>query len=214
LLDEAHLTDIRTAVAGAIAAKYLAPKNVQRIGIVGTGIQARLQLEYLKQVNSTRDVLVWGMARNNCAIYKTEMEKHGFRVKTTLDSAEILKICNLLVTTTPATKPLLHARDLQPSTHITAVGSDTPLKQELDAAILGRADLVVVDSIAQCPERGETYQAIKAKKITSEKLVELGNVISCKAPGRTSDTQITIADLTGVAVQDIKIAEAVYRASL
>ena len=210
LLDEAHLTDIRTAVAGAIAAKYLAPKNVQRIGIVGTGIQARLQLEHLKQVNSTHDVLVWGRGEEQLRQYKTEMEKHGFRVEATLDAAEILKTCNLVVTTTPATEPLLHARDLQPGTHITAVGSDTPLKQELDAAILKRADLVVVDSISQCLERGETHQAIKAQQITSEKLIELGNIISKKASGRSSDTQITIADLTGVAVQDIKIAEAVY----
>ena len=103
---------------------------------------------------------------------------------------------------------------MQPGTHITAFGSDTPVKQELDAAILKRADLVVVDSISQCLERGETYQAIKAKQITSEKLIELGNVISGKPSGRTSDTQITVADLTGVAVQDIKIAEAVYTASL
>jgi len=214
LLDEAHLTDIRTAVAGAIAAKYLAPKNAQRIGIVGTGIQARFQLEHLKQVNSTRDVLVWGRGEEQLRQYKTDMGKHGFLVETTLDSAEILKTCNLVVTTTPATKPLLHVRDLQPGTHITAVGSDTPLKQELDAAILGHADLAIVDSISQCLERGETYQAIKAKQITSEKLIELGNVISGKASGRTSDTQITIADLTGVAVQDIKITEAVYTASL
>ncbi|MCH8873831.1 hypothetical protein IH824_13855 [candidate division KSB1 bacterium] len=118
------------------------------------------------------------------------------------------------MTTTPATEPLLLARDLQTGIHITAVGSDTPLKQELDAAILGHADLVVVDSISQCLERGETYQAIKAKQITSEKLVELGHIILEKAPSRTSDTKITIADLTGVAVQDIKIAEAVYTASL
>ena len=210
LLDEAHLTDIRTAVAGAIAAKYLAPKNVQRIGIVGTGTQARLQLEYLKQITSARDVLVWGRAGEQLRHYQTEMEKHRFNVETTLDSAEILKTCHLVVTTTPATEPLLHARDLQPGTHITAIGSDTPLKQELDAAILGRADLVVVDSISQCLERGETHQAIKAKKITRGKLIELGDVISAKVPGRTSDTQITIADLTGVAVQDIKIAESVF----
>ena len=165
-------------------------------------------------LRSARDVLVWGRGEEQVQQYKTDMESHGFRVETTLDSAEILKTCNLVVTTTPATQPLLHARDLQPGTHITAVGSDTAAKQELEAAILSRADLVVVDSVPQCLERGETYQAMKANQITSDKLIELGNVISCKASGRTSDSQITIADLTGVAVQDIKIAEAVYTASL
>jgi len=214
LLDEAHLTDIRTAVAGAIAAKYLAPKKVQRIGIVGSGTQARLQLEYLRQIISARDVLVWGRGDEQLRHYQNDMEKQGFHVEITLDSAEILRTCNLVVTATPSKKPHLHARDLQPGTHITAVGSDTPLKQELDAEILKRADLVVVDSISQCLERGETHQAIKAKKITSGKLVELGDVISDKASGRTLDTQITIADLTGVAVQDIKIAEAVFNKAL
>jgi len=187
---------------------------VQRIGIVGTGTQARLQLDYLRQIISARDVLVWGRGDEQLRHYQNDMEKQGFHVETTLDSAEILKTCNLVVTTTPATEPLLHARDLQPGTHITAVGSDTPLKQELDAAILKRADLVVVDSISQCLERGETHQAIKAKQITPEKLIELGDIIAKKASGRTADTQITVADLTGVAVQDIKIAEAVYSASL
>ena len=209
LLDEGHLTDIRTAVAGAIAAKYLAPDRVSRIGIVGAGIQARLQLRYLGDVTSCRDVLVWGRDESEVDVYRDEMERHGFRVETTLDTAILQETCNLIVTATPAAKPLLHVEHLQQGTHITAVGSDTPHKQELDARILARADLVVADSIAQCLERGEIHQAIKAGLLAPERLVELGQVISGEANGRTDDGQITIADLTGVAVQDIAIATAV-----
>jgi ornithine cyclodeaminase len=212
LLDEGHLTDIRTAVAGAIAAKYLAPVNVERIGIVGTGTQARLQLRYLKHVTACRQVLVWGRGEPQLERYRREMEPHGFAIETTRNRADILRTCNLVVTATPATVPLLHVADLQPGTHITAVGSDTPEKQELDSAILARADVVVADSISQCLERGEIHKAIQSGHITQDDLVELGDVIAGRAAGRTSEDQITVADLTGVAVQDIKIATAVYEA--
>lgn len=213
LLDEGFLTDTRTAIAGAIAAKYLAPKQVERIGIVGTGTQARLQLIYLKRVVACRDVLVWGRGKKQLAQYHTEMEKYDFQIEMTTDITNILHTCNLIVTTTPATSPLLHLSDLQSGVHITAVGSDTPDKQELEAAILGQADLVVADSISQCLVRGEIHQAIKTGYLTENKLIELGNIIKGKANRRTSDNQITIADLTGVAVQDIKIAETVYKNS-
>ena len=212
LLDEGHLTDVRTAIAGAIAVKYLAPKNVERIGIVGTGIQAHLQLTYLSGVTECKQVLVWGRGDIQVTRYKIDMEKQGFKIETTLDTADILKKCNLIVTNTPSTTPLLSAAELQTGTHITAVGSDTPDKQELDTVILKKADVVVADSISQCMARGEIYKAIQANQISGDDLVELGNIIAGNKTGRTDDNQITVADLTGVAVQDIKITEAVYEA--
>ncbi|NCF66874.1 MAG: ornithine cyclodeaminase family protein [Chloroflexi bacterium] len=213
LLDEGMLTDTRTAVAGAIAAKYLAPKRVRRIGIVGTGIQARLQLQHLKGVTACRDVLVWGRGDAQLSRYRQDMGPLGFTIGTTQDTAEIMDSCNLIVTTTPAESPLLEVAGLQRGTHITAVGSDAPHKQELDAAILGRADLVVADSISQCLERGEIYQAIEAREIREADLVELGDVIGGKAKGREDEEQISVADLTGVAVQDMQIASSVYKES-
>jgi len=212
LLDEGVLTDTRTAIAGAIAAKYLAPPQVDRIGMVGTGVQARLQLSHLSGVVDCRRVLVWGRGESQLSAYRSDVEAKGFEVETTEDAADILKSCNLVVTTTPSTEPLLDAAELRPGTHITAVGSDTPFKQELNPEILERADMVVADSIPQCMVRGEIFKAFEAGLITRGDLVELGDVISGTAAGRTSDGQITVADLTGVAVQDIKIAEAVYEA--
>jgi ornithine cyclodeaminase len=141
------------------------------------------------------------------------MEKHDFQIETTMDITNILRTCNLVVTTTLATEPLLHLSDLQSGVHITAMGSDTPDKQEVESAILGRADIVIADSISQCLLRGEIHHAIKTGYLTEDKLIELGTIIEGKAKGRISDDQITIADLTGVAVQDIKIAEAVYKNS-
>ncbi len=212
LLDEGHLTDVRTAVAGAAAAKYCAPRKVERIGIVGAGVQARLQLEWLTRVSPCRDVLVWGPLADELENYKREMESRGFSVETTLAAAAILKTCNLVVTATPSKTPLLSAADLRPGTHITAVGSDTPDKQELDPEILSKADLIVADSLSQCRLRGEIHKALEAGLIREDRCVELGAVISGREKGRTSESQITVVDLTGVAVQDIKIATAVYRA--
>ena len=180
---------------------------------MGAGTQARLQLSYLKDVVKCRKALIWGQDQEELKRYKEDMEKEGFSVKTTLDNRQVLKQCNLIVTTTPSKIPLLGHNDLQKGTHITAMGSDTTEKQELDPLILKGADLVVADSIVQCMERGEIYQAIKAGQIGREKVIELGHIISGSARGRTSDEQISIADLTGVAVQDIKIASAVFNAS-
>jgi ornithine cyclodeaminase len=214
LLDEGYLTDIRTAVAGAIAGKYLAPRKVERIGIVGTGMQARLQLVYLAPVTDCRDVLVWGRSANNLAAYQASLQPQGFTVATTKDADDVLQSCNLIVTTTPSEAAILvDAGKLRPGSHITAMGSDTHVKRELSAEIMQAADLLVADSIAQCLERGEIHQAIKDGAIRREAVVELGDIISGAAPGRTSDAQITIADLTGVAVQDIQITKAVLDAA-
>ena len=213
LLDEGRLTDIRTAVAGAIAAKHLAPRDVERIGIVGAGIQAHLQLQHLAPVTACREVLVWDRTEAQREQYREDMTRSGFQVEATADAAEIMGSCNLIVTCTPATEPLLKEADLRPGTHITAVGADTPHKQELDGAILGRADVVVADSIAQCLERGEIHQAIKSGFLAEADIVELGSIIHGEIPGRQSQEQITVADLTGVAVQDIQIAKAVFEAT-
>ncbi len=213
LLDEGLLTDVRTGVAGAIAARHLAPSRVEQIGIVGTGTQARLQLSFLKQVVDCNRVLAWGPNPAGLERFRREMEAEGFHVRTTLDSAEILKRCNLVITATPSRKPILRGRDLVKGTHITAVGSDTPGKQELDPQILHRSDLVVADSLSQCRERGEIYQACRAGMIHHEQVIELGAVISGKERSRSSDDQVSVADLTGVAVQDIAIATAVFRAA-
>ena len=211
LLDECFLTDARTAAAGAVAARHLGQQEIKRIGIVGAGIQGRIQLDYLRFVTACRDALVWGQNQDELDSYQTDMSSLGFTIETTLNTADIPSSCDLIVTTTPSKEPLLQAGDIQPGTHITAVGSDTAEKIELDPAILAKADLVVADSISQCQSRGEIFQALKTNIIQLQDIVELGNVISGKASKRTDNNQITIADLSGVAVQDIQIAKSVLK---
>ena len=164
LLDEGYLTDVRTAIAGAIAAKYLAPSAIDRIGIMGTGMQARLQAEYLMNITPCRELLAWGRTPERLESIRVDLDEMGYSADTTTDESEIRDRCDLVVTTTPATTPILNG-PLRPGTHVTAVGSDTHDKQELDHSILAAADLVVADSISQCLERGEIHQALKAGAI-------------------------------------------------
>jgi len=209
LLDEGYLTDIRTAAAGALAAKYFAPKNIKAIGIIGTGIQAKLQLQYLQKYTPCHSVWVWG--RNNKSTEKFANEfKTDFDIRIADSLSELAKNCNLIVTTTPSEFPLLKANDIQKGTHITAVGSDTEHKQELESEILEKADIVISDSIPQSKSRGEIFRAVKDGVILGDGIIELGTAIQDSELQRTNDNQITVVDLTGVAVQDIMIAKAVY----
>jgi len=212
LLDEGILTAERTAAAGAVVARHMAPHDVRRIGIFGTGDQARRQLRYLLAETDCRDVIVWGRNDDKIAACARALEELGLTVDTTRDADEVLAACNLIVTTTAATEPIVGAAALRHGTHITAVGSDTTEKQELDVEILGCADIVVADSLDQCRSRGEIHHAVSAGTLAADAPVELGNVIVEPHLGRASDDQITVADLTGVAVQDIQISKAVYEA--
>lgn len=209
LLDEGLLTDLRTGAAGAVAAKYLAPKRVRRIGIVGSGTQARHQLRMLKAVTPCRDVLAWGRHPDRLARYRDEMAAEGFAVATTSDVGDVMAACELVVTVTAARAPLVMRDQLRPGVHITAVGADSPAKQELDPLVLRRADVVVADSRSQCLERGEIAHAVRERCVRPDEVVELGAVVAGTTEGRTSDEDITVADLTGVAVQDIEIARTV-----
>jgi ornithine cyclodeaminase len=211
LLDDAYLTDVRTAVAGAICAELFA-NEVNCIGVLGTGLQARMQVQYLKNITSCHKVLVWGRNRKKMEIYQKDMARLGFQVDLSFAPKDVAKECNLIITTTASTVPLLSSIDIQPGTHITAMGSDTLTKQELEVDILSMADLVVADSIAQCKERGEIFHGLTSGSITKDEIVELGSILNGSQAGRSSPDQITVADLTGVAVQDIQIAAAVHKA--
>ena len=217
LLDECWLTDMRTAAAGAVAAKHLAPKNVQHIGIVGTGVQARLQLEMLRDVVDCRSCFVWGRNANNVQRMIADLETSkiiqawGLELKAATNIDALVSECDLIVTTTSAKEPLIRADQIAKGTHITAMGSDDYGKQELAADVLGLADRVVADSVSQCVDHGECLHAVEANKIDARSILELGEVIKNPRLGRTSDDQVTVADLTGVAIQDIQIAKMVDR---
>ena len=212
LLDEGHHPEARTAAAGAVASRALAPPEVERIGVLGTGVQARLQVRQLAPLFETREVVAWGRDPVRLAEYGADLAGHGFEVESAASPAEVAAAAGLIVTTTPTTEPLLAATDIRPGTHINAIGSDTAEKQELAADVLALADVIVADSIEQCLTRGEIARALAAATIAPRKAIELGALLAGEADGRTAPEQITVFDATGVAVQDIAIATAVAEA--
>jgi ornithine cyclodeaminase len=203
LLDNGYLTDVRTALAGALAARHLARPDATVAGIVGTGLQARLQLEALRLVRPIERVLVWGRDGGKAEALAAEIRaRHGLAAEALPDTASLVRASDIVVTTTASRAPLVSAEGLHPGLHVTAMGADAPEKQELDAAVLARADLVVVDRRSQCERMGELHHAAAI----AAPVVELGTVVAGLAPGRTSDTQLTVCDLTGTGAQDTAIA--------
>ena len=214
LLDEGFLTNIRTAVAGEIVAKYMAPKKISTIGVFGTGTMARMQVKALQTVTNCKRLIVWGRSEPSLEAYKNDMEADGFEVHTTMESVDVTEASNLILMTTPSSVPLVDVSQIKKGTHITAMGSDTAEKQELDTKILLMADIVVADSLNQCQERGEVYKALLASDLKLDKVIELGHAIKSGNRIRASEDQVTVADLTGVAVQDVQIATVVSAALL
>jgi ornithine cyclodeaminase len=201
--DEGYLTDMRTAAAGAVAAKYLAPQDIDCIGIIGAGLQAKLQLDYLREVTTCRRVKLWARAIDRARALTCA----GFDIEVVASPAEVAASARLIITTTAARGWLLGAADVKPGTHITALGADGGGKQELEPKLFALASLRAVDSLSQCSKYGDSAFALEQGLIELQDLVEIGRLIQDPSLRRRSERDISIADLTGVAVQDMAIAE-------
>ena len=178
LNDRGRLTDLRTAAAGAVAAKHLAPAGIDAIGVLGTGIQAELQVQLLQSVRPCRNVVVWGRNPERASAYAKRMRSKGFNVDIARSPAEVAERCRLIVTATASPAPLLHWRDIRPGTHITAIGADSADKQELDEAIIRNADIAVTDSRSQARSRGEIGHAYGDDASAADRIVEIGEIVS------------------------------------
>ena len=200
LLDGGYVTDTRTGAAGGVAARWLAPEHATVVGVVGTGIQARRQVEALRCVRDVTEVRLWGRDADRASAAAADVGGViAPSVREAVDAADVVITC------TASTEPVVRAEWIAPGTHITAVGSDGAGKQELDPELLRRADVLVVDSLDQCRRLGELQHALDV----ADRAVELGSVCAGTSPGRTSSTQLTVCDLTGVGVQDVAAANAV-----
>jgi ornithine cyclodeaminase len=208
LLDNGYLTDIRTAAAGAVAAKHLSRPHCAVAAIFGAGVQAGLQLEALMLVRPIAEARIWARDAVKAEAVAGEMrEKLGIMVRAEPDAARAVAGADIIVTTTPSTEPLIKAGFVSAGQHITAMGSDAEHKNEIAPAILRMADLYVADSARQTRRLGELHHAIAAGVMAAETPVtELGQIIAGERQGRRSAGDITIADLTGTGVQDTAIA--------
>ncbi len=212
LLDNGYLTDVRTGIAGAIAAKYLCRKQIRNAGVIGSGMQARYQIRGLRLVRDFQRLYVYGIEPDQVREYADEMGRElGVEVVVAGSAEEVVRGCDFVVTTTPSRTPYLRPEWLHPGLHITCMGADTEHKQEVFAEVFGQVDLIVCDRRSQCFHLGELLHALEAGVLSEkDEIIELGELTSGRHPGRQSDDQITICVLTGVGVQDTMIARLAY----
>lgn len=204
LFDNGYLTDVRTALAGAVAARHLSNPDASAVAVIGAGVQARLQLEALQLVRDVRTVRVWARDQDKARAFAAEVAgRGGLEVTTHGDVAEAVGEADIVVTTTPATRPLVTRSMITVGTHVTAIGSDAEHKQELAVDLVAGADLFVCDSIAQSGRLGELRAAIEADAGVVP--TELGRVIDGDV-ARPSHDAVTVCDLTGTGAQDTAIA--------
>jgi ornithine cyclodeaminase len=214
LLDNGFITDLRTGAAGAVAAKHLARKKIAAVAVIGTGGQARYQVEMLALERNFSEVRIWGRDPQKAEACAGDLAKSraipacNFVVTESVHKA--VEYADVVITVTASPKPLVRAAWLKPGVTVIAVGSDGPDKQELDVDVLGRAGKIVADSIAQCLRLGEIRHAVERGAMTKEKIyAELGEITAGLKPGRTSEDEMIVCDLTGVGVQDVAAASLV-----
>ena len=202
--DAGHLTDVRTAAVAAMVARELR-RTDQTIGILGTGIQARLTARFHARVLPLKRIYLWGRDADRAADCAHELRKVVPDVAVLSSPTAVAAATRLIVTATASRSPLLAASDIEDGTHISAVGADAPGKQELDPEILRRAELLLVDSLRQCEKLGELQHAPDQ----NGRAIEIGDFCEKRFAARNS-----VADFTGLGVEDLFIAESVYEKSL
>jgi len=209
LLDDGILTELRTAALGALAAKLLAPK-IETIGIIGSGVQARYQLDMLTAVTECRNVLVWGRTPENVDALVQEMSSKGWKMTVANGPDQLLQDADMIITTTPSREPILGNSCLETRKSgltIICIGADAPGKHELNPSLTAKADLLVVDTPVQSIERGEFQNVVAQGLVEKSSLLPLGKLIQKKELQRKeNDNRFIVFDSSGVALQDCVVS--------
>ena len=216
VMDSIDITFMRTGATTAVAAKYLARADSKTVTICGCGTQGRIQLEALLSVfPELETVYAWDRTFQNAERFMSDMKaKTGVKIVPTSDLKAAARESDIIITCTPAKAYLLEKEDVRPGTFISAVGSDSPLKQELEPALVSGSKLVV-DIMEQCAKAGELHHALEAGLMDlSDVHGMLGDILTGKIAGRTSPDEVIIFDTTGSAVQDTAAAVAAYEKAL
>jgi len=210
IMDGTWITSMRTGAAGGIAAKYLARKDSKIVGMIGAGVQARTQLLALNEVFDIEEVRVYAKTLAECEKFREDMKYLGLNILPR-KIEDAVRGCDILVTTTPVTQPIVKNEWISEGMHINAIGADSSGKEELEPEILRRAK-IVVDDWEQACHSGEVNVPLSKGIISKTNIyAELGEIIAGKKPGRISDEEITIFDSTGLAIQDLATATLVYK---
>lgn len=212
IMDGTYITQLRTGAAGAVAAKYLARKDSSRIGLVGCGVQARSQLVCLNEIFRIKEARIWGP--NGSLAEKFIKDLEDLPCKKAKDIQSCVEDTDIIVTTTPSRRPLIKLDWVNKGTHINAIGADARGKEELAPAILKKAK-VVVDNWEQASHSGEINVPVSKGIITKKDIyADIGQIVSGRKKGRTNNTEITVFDSTGLAIQDLAVANLIYNKAL
>ncbi|MEX5343532.1 ectoine utilization protein EutC [Pseudomonas sp. I2] len=216
LLDNGYLTAVRTAAAGAVAARWLARDDSRCVALIGSGEQARLQLQALRLVRPIERVHLWARDSAKAAALGDELGRDGGLQVLVCDSIDqAMQGADIAITCTPSREPLLQPHHLHPGLHITAMGSDAEHKNEIAPQVVAEVDRYVADRLGQTRVLGELHHALRAGLVHDDgAFCELGQVIAGQQPGRTSAGQITLCDLTGTGAQDTAIANLAFERAL
>lgn len=215
VLDEQHyLSDIRTAAAGALAARVLAPAKVHTAAVFGAGVQALWQSRALYHERPFEELVIWGRDSGKVDAHIALLAPYlpAVRIRRE-DSIEVaVRSADVLITTTLSREPIIRGDWLRPGQHITAIGADDGTKCELDAVCLTRANRLIVDSREAARSNGDISRHLMSDAITLDHVHgEIGEVLSGKQHGRTSPSEITVAKFIGLGVQDLAAAQVALR---
>jgi ornithine cyclodeaminase/alanine dehydrogenase-like protein (mu-crystallin family) len=212
IIEANYLGQMRTGAASGVATRVLARNDARTIGIIGTGLQARTQLEAIAQVRKIESVRAFGRDRARREQFAAEMAERLKVSVSAADSAEAaVRDVDIVITSTTSTTPVLEGRWLKPGMHINAIGANFPNKRELDDEAVRRSHVIAADSRAQSKmEAGDLMRFFGEDDSRWSAVLELAEIVAGKVPGRTSDEQITLFRSNGIAIEDIVVAGQIY----
>jgi alanine dehydrogenase len=212
ILEANRLGQIRTGAASGLATRYLAPADAATLAIVGSGFQARTQLEAMLAVRKISEVRVWSRDAAKCAAFAAEnTARFAVPVHAAETAEQAVRGAQIVVTATYAKDPVLSPEWVEPDAHINAMGSNQANRREIPAELVHRADLIVVDSIEQARmESGDLLMALDEQDWSSPRLVQLQDVVTGRVQARSAPGRLTLFKSIGLAVEDVIAAALVY----
>jgi len=212
MIEADYLGQLRTGAASGVATRVMARADARIVGMIGTGMQARTQLEAVALVRKLEKIRVFSRDPQRREGFAREMSARlGISVAPAASAEEAVRGTDILITSTTATNPIVEGRWLAPGMHVNAIGANFPQKRELDADAVARCDIIAVDSREQSRiEAGDLIQAFSGDQARWSKVLELADLVAGKVPVRTSSKQITLFKSNGIAIEDVVVAGRIY----